>query len=243
MEEKFNDIDLALFNKVNQLFNENVIYILKNEDLRMFKCAYLDDVFSFSIQKDDPNNKFVCNNTNFIDIYEKLLLDIIDFRKVVECNTTPRNDNPKFVQVCSSSELDCGRQEDKERYLEEIKELNFKATNLFDSYTKFNLKGKKMIKDKTSETKIFYNGDIHNSQISNGNNNTLNYTNTEYDEKINDLLKKIDESDLEDKSDIVSEINNKKEDEKELNKFLGSLLTRGSEVTSIVAAIGTILSL
>lgn len=75
----------------------------------------------------------------------------------------------------------------------------------------------------------------HNQNIATIN-NTLNT-------KIDMLIKEIENLPLSDKEEIIVEINENREDKSELTKILGNLLTRGSEVATVIPIIGALLGL
>ncbi|UCN00509.1 hypothetical protein LCX93_00915 [Sulfurimonas sp. SWIR-19] len=83
-------------------------------------------------------------------------------------------------------------------------------------------------------------GHTNNGNIVIGNNNIIN---SEFNQKFDDLVKSVKESNLQDKENILKELDIYKNDETALKKFMGTLLSRGAEVASITSAIGTLLSL
>lgn len=74
-----------------------------------------------------------------------------------------------------------------------------------------------------------------------GNNNTIN--NSEFTQKFTQLTKEIQNSNIENKNKIIQELNEYKEDKVALQSYLGTLLTRGAEIATIVPAIGTLLGI
>ncbi len=82
-------------------------------------------------------------------------------------------------------------------------------------------------------------GKNNNGNIVVGNDNSIN---SKFDQKFYDLLNAVKKSDLQDKENILEELNTHKNNEIALKQFMGTLLTRGEEVTSIIAAIGAITS-
>jgi len=83
-------------------------------------------------------------------------------------------------------------------------------------------------------------GHTNNGNIVVGNNNTIT---SEFNQKFNGLVKSIQESNLQDKENILRELHIRKNDETALKQFMGTLLSRGAEVASITSAIGALLSL
>ena len=83
-------------------------------------------------------------------------------------------------------------------------------------------------------------GQTNNGNIIVGNNNTIN---SEFNQKFDNLVQAIQQSNLQDKENILRELNGCKNDETALKKFMGTLLGRGAEVASITSAIGVMLSL
>jgi len=67
-------------------------------------------------------------------------------------------------------------------------------------------------------------------------NNTLNT-------KIDTIIEQIEKLSLSDKKEIIDEINENRENKEALTKTLGKLITKGSEVASILPAIGELLGL
>jgi hypothetical protein len=82
-------------------------------------------------------------------------------------------------------------------------------------------------------------GQTNNGNIVVGNNNTIN---SEFNQKFDDLMQAIQESNLQDKESIVKELHAHKNNETALKQFVGTLLSRGAEVASIISAIGALLS-
>ena len=88
-------------------------------------------------------------------------------------------------------------------------------------------------------------GDIENiGNVSTGdyNQNTTTINNT-LNTKIDTLIEQIEKSSLSDKKEIIYEINENRENKEALAKTLGNLITKGSEVATILPAIGELLGL
>ncbi|WP_294967119.1 hypothetical protein [Sulfurimonas sp.] len=87
-------------------------------------------------------------------------------------------------------------------------------------------------------------GGTVNASIGNGNTLTTN-TQSEYNQKLDILIKKIIESSIHDKQEIVNQITVAKtsEHKESIMKILGGLLTRGAETVGLAAGIGSILAL
>lgn len=86
-------------------------------------------------------------------------------------------------------------------------------------------------------------GDITSSgNVSTGNHTSNTYNQQLINEEVDNLIEKIETSDIENKEDMIINLNAIKEDKIELTKFLGSLLTRGAEVVTISPFIVNILS-
>ena len=65
-----------------------------------------------------------------------------------------------------------------------------------------------------------------------GNNNTMNIS--EFNQKFTQLIQEIENSSIGNKSQIIQELNEKKEDKTTLQSSLGSLLTRGAELATLI---------
>ena len=74
-----------------------------------------------------------------------------------------------------------------------------------------------------------------------GNNNTIN--NSEFTRKFIQLIQEIENSSIGNKAKIIQELNEKKEDMVALRSYLGTLLTRGAEVATLVPVIGALFGL
>ena len=101
-----------------------------------------------------------------------------------------------------------------------------------------------MANDNASPNIINVHGGVVNASI--GNDNTLtNNTQSEYNQKLDILINEILESSIQDREEIVNQINNAKssEDKGSVMNILGGLLSRGAETAGLVASIGSVLSL
>ncbi|WP_148154677.1 hypothetical protein [Sulfurovum sp. NBC37-1] len=74
-----------------------------------------------------------------------------------------------------------------------------------------------------------------------GNDNIIN--SSEFNQKFTQLMQGIQNSSIENKNQIINELNEHKDDKVALQSYLGTLLTRGAEVAAIVPAIGTLLGM
>ena len=70
-----------------------------------------------------------------------------------------------------------------------------------------------------------------------------NEVKSEFNQKFDELVHSVKESNIEDKENILKELNANKNDETALKQIMGNLLSRGAEVASITSAIGALLSL
>ena len=98
---------------------------------------------------------------------------------------------------------------------------------------------------KIEKTEINYNQNIsvggnNHGNIISGNNNTVT---SEFNTKFNDLVEAVSNSDIQDKEIIVNELISKKDDEILLKKYLTSLLSRASELVTVVPFIGRLFGL
>ncbi len=97
---------------------------------------------------------------------------------------------------------------------------------------------------KIEKTEIHNNLNIHGDNkgvASIGNNNVIN--NSEFNQKFTQLIQEIQNSNIENKTKIIQELNEKKEDKKALQALLGTLLTRGAEIVTIYPFIVTLLGM
>ena len=116
--------------------------------------------------------------------------------------------------------------------------LTFKGRSFIQNSDK-----KQYEKIEKTEINHHYNVNIgrdNNGQIAFGNNNSFT---SEFDKKFIDLIENIQQSQLNDKDIIIKHLQNVKSDRVGLQAYLGTLLTRGAEVSSIIGAITSLLSL
>lgn len=98
---------------------------------------------------------------------------------------------------------------------------------------------------KIEKTEINYHHNIsvggdNNGNIITGNNNIIN---SEFDKRFHELITAINNSNIQDKQLILEELNNNKNNEISFKKSLGTVITKGAEVASIVSAAIALLSL
>ncbi|MFA7571260.1 MAG: hypothetical protein WCY75_08515 [Sulfurimonadaceae bacterium] len=100
---------------------------------------------------------------------------------------------------------------------------------------------KKEVSQVNNTTNINF-GDVKDSNINNivGDKNHLN---TQFDNKFNELIQAINNSNIKDKELILQELKNNKNNEVSLKKSLGVVLTKGAEFGSIVSAVSALLGL
>jgi len=119
-------------------------------------------------------------------------------------------------------------------------------------YLKLTFKGKSFLEHddrkeyyKIAKTEIYHNNNLNiennNGVALVGNNNIIN--NTEYNQKFTQLIQEIENSNIGNKTQIIQELNEKKEDKTALQSSLGTLLTRGAEVATLIPAIGALLGM
>ena len=99
---------------------------------------------------------------------------------------------------------------------------------------------KKAIQNITYNNTINIHGDNQGIAVS-GNKNKI--INSEFDKKFIELIEIIKTSEIEDKNQIIENLKNKKEDKNEFQSYLGTLLTRGAEVTTLTPVIASLLGL
>ena len=124
----------------------------------------------------------------------------------------------------------------------------FAGFYIFNSLT---FKGRNFIENndkkeyhKIEKTEITYHHNIsvggdNNGNIITGNNNIIN---SEFDKKFHKLIIAINNSNIQDKQLILEELNNNKNNEISFKKSLGTVITKGAEVASIVSAAIALLS-
>jgi len=116
--------------------------------------------------------------------------------------------------------------------------LTFKGRNFMENNDK-----KQYHKIEKTEVNYHHNvnvGGNNNGNIVSGSNNIIH---SEFNQRFNDLLNAVTNSDIQDKDIIINELNKNIDNQVSLNKYIGTLLTRGAEVASITSAIGSLLSL
>ena len=74
-----------------------------------------------------------------------------------------------------------------------------------------------------------------------GNGNTINTS--EFNQKFTQLIQEIENSSIGNKAQIIQELNKKKEDKTALQSSLGTLLTKGAEVATLIPVIGALLGM
>lgn len=74
-----------------------------------------------------------------------------------------------------------------------------------------------------------------------GNNNIV--TNSEFNQQFIQLIQEIQNSNIDNKNQIIHDLNKHKEDKAILQSYLETLLTRGAEVATLVSAIGALLGM
>lgn len=107
--------------------------------------------------------------------------------------------------------------------------LTFKGRNFIENNDK-----KEYLK--IEKTEINYH---HNISVG-GDNNIIN---SEFDKKFHELITAINNSNIQDKQLILEELNNNKNNEISFKKSLGTVITKGAEVASIVSAAIALLNL
>lgn len=91
---------------------------------------------------------------------------------------------------------------------------------------------------------ITYNQNIHiggnnNGMAISGNQNTI--INSEFEKKFTQLIQTIRKTNIEDKNQIIQNLNENKNNKIELQKYLGILLSRSAEITTLAPVIGSLL--
>lgn len=131
-------------------------------------------------------------------------------------------------------------------------EKGYWALGGFYIFTGLTFKGRNFLENndkkeyhKIEKTEINYNNSVtvggdNNANIITGNNNIIN---NEFNTKFDELIKAINGSNLQNKDLIIQELNSKKDDKESLNKYLGDLLTRTAEITTVVTAVGALIGL
>ncbi len=74
-----------------------------------------------------------------------------------------------------------------------------------------------------------------------GNENTI--INSKFEENFTQLIQAISQTEIENKNQIIQQLNEYKNDKPKLHNYLGQLLTRGAEVATLVPIIGALLGL
>lgn len=116
--------------------------------------------------------------------------------------------------------------------------LTFQGTSFIQNQDK-----KQYSKIEKTEIYNHYNvnvGGDNNGQIAIGNNNSFS---SEFDKRFMDLIENIQQSQLDDKDNIIEHLQNLRSDKAGLQNYLGILLTRGAEVSSIFGTITSLLPL
>ena len=99
---------------------------------------------------------------------------------------------------------------------------------------------KKAVQNITYNNTVTIHGDNKgNAQVGNG--NTINTS--EFNQKFIQLIQEIENSNIGNKTQILQELTKNKENKAALRLSLGTLLTRGAEVATVIPAIGALLGM
>ena len=152
---------------------------------------------------------------------------------------TFRMDNQEFKAIIDEIEKD-GLFEKGYRLLDGsyiFTGLTFKGRNFIENNDKKEY-------HKIEKTEINYH---HNISVGGDNNGNIisgnNIISSEFDKKFHELITAINNSNIQDKQLILEELNNNKNNEISFKKSLGTVITKGAEVASIVSAAIALLSL
>jgi len=74
-------------------------------------------------------------------------------------------------------------------------------------------------------------------------NHNITTINNSINSKLNKLIEDISRLDIDDKEEIIREIENHRENKKQLTQILGNLITRGAEIATIAPAIGELIKM
>jgi len=101
---------------------------------------------------------------------------------------------------------------------------------------------RKAIKNITYNNTVNIHGDNKGIAVS-GNKNNSTMEDTEFSKNFTQLINLVQELDISDKKQVLQSLNDKKDNKIELQTYLGTLLTRGAEVTTLVPVVGALLGL
>lgn len=244
MIHKFNPHDQELFEKISNIFTQDLqIYLSQFDFADTGRKSVFDELFEMSYYDNTVDYVFIDVDGAFLTIYNDLKNAIKKFHHSFGIHTIPAGEGmfhvaPEIEWIGSDAKI----------LREEADVINSDAEALFSVMKRFIMNGKKRINmqnEKVTKQEVNIYGGIHgNSSIGDG--NTMIYNGTdEYKQKIDSLMLEIQDSTLEDKNELLNEIktcmdNNNKS---AVMRTLGGLLTRGSETAGFVASIGAILSL
>lgn len=99
---------------------------------------------------------------------------------------------------------------------------------------------KKVVQNITYNHNIHIAGDNNGIAVS-GNKNTI--INSQFDEKFIQLIQAVEQSQITNKHEIIQYLEQYKNDKTQLQPYLGNLLTRGAEVSTIISAVGSLIGL
>jgi len=99
---------------------------------------------------------------------------------------------------------------------------------------------KRVIQNITYNHTVNVHGD--NQGIASVGDNNIN-NNSEFNQKFSQLIQEIQRTDIKNGKQIVQDLNERKEDKEALQSYLGTLLTKGSEVATLVSTIGALLGM
>lgn len=109
--------------------------------------------------------------------------------------------------------------------------LTFKGHNFIENNDR-----KEYHKIERKEINNYHNINVTGNNLGNiitGNNNIIN---NEFDKKFNELITAINNSNIQDKQLLIQELNNNKNNEILFKKSLGTVISKGAEIASIISA-------
>ena len=238
--DKFSNEDEKTFNKIYEIFNQDLQKELQyNDFLQITYSQNFEPLLIFNSNKDTLDYCFLNIDHEFEGYYNDLKLSIDAFcYKLLIYSIS----DGKTIRVDTKSSP--WTQENSDRFRKEADYINVEARKLHKALVAFVLNGKKRLREKNMQNTIIDNntGSI-NIVNSAGNDNivTMNSNNICL-QKIQNLIQELEKSDLEDKQDLIAELKLCKDDSSKINKFLAKLLTRGSEIGSLMSSIIELLS-
>ncbi len=238
--------DQDVFLKIKNIFITDIELFLKDFDFSYNgDKSLVDPIIELTHFIDSSEYELIDIDESFEQTYKGFVVSLKNFSYKFVTYTIPVSSS-RFGVVMHRNEYDMDL-EKKKQIDREIKVLNDAADDLYKKMRHFLTEGKRRLQvsksDNTTNSINVYGGSV-NAAI--GDNATqTNQIRNEFNEKLEELIQKLLESNLEDKEEVVASIQEAKQENNKdkIMKLLGDLLSRGAEAAGFMASIAAIMSL